>query len=72
MSDSTHKVEASPLLAGSESVYDSDLEDAQELVDFDQDADPENPLEWPDSYKWGIVILLSLMGFTVYELNNPH
>lgn len=68
MSDSPHIEEASPLLAGSESGYDSSLEDAQETVDFEQNADSDNPLEWSDSYKWGIVILLSFMGFIVYEL----
>lgn len=65
MSHSPRVEETSPLLAGSESGYDSSLEDAHEPVDFEQNADPENPLEWPDSYKWGIVILLSFMGFIV-------
>lgn len=67
MPDTPHIKEASPFLAGSESGYDSSLE-AQETFDFEHNADPANPLEWSDSYKWGIVILLSFMGFIVYEL----
>jgi hypothetical protein len=38
----------------------------KDIVDFDVDGDPENPLEWPVLYKWGIVALLAFMGFTVY------
>jgi hypothetical protein len=35
------------------------------LVEFDPNGDPENPLEWPVAFKWGIVALLALMAFTV-------
>lgn len=35
------------------------------IVDFDPDGDAENPLDWPASYKWGIVALLAAMAFTV-------
>ncbi|KAE8445213.1 hypothetical protein EG329_013585 [Mollisiaceae sp. DMI_Dod_QoI] len=34
-------------------------------VDFDPDWDPENPLDWPKTYKLCIVSLLALMAFTV-------
>ena len=34
-------------------------------VDFDPDGDPENPQEWPRLYKWGIILLLAFMAFTV-------
>ncbi|CAG8132891.1 unnamed protein product [Penicillium olsonii] len=64
MADSPRLEEANPLLE-SESDSRSSLEYLQEATEFDQNGDPENPLEWPTSYKWGIVALLSLMGFTV-------
>ena len=35
------------------------------VVKFQPDGDPENPVDWPSSYKWGIVSLLAFMGFTV-------
>ena len=27
----------------------------------------DNPQEWPSSFKWGMVALLSISSFTVYE-----
>lgn len=30
------------------------------IVDFD-DGDPENPLNWPTSRKWMVVVLVSMM-----------
>lgn len=42
-------------------------EDARkDIVGFDPAGDPENPMEWPVAYKWGIVALLALTAFTVY------
>ncbi|CAN8101015.1 unnamed protein product [Discula destructiva] len=38
---------------------------SKDLVDFDANGDPENPMDWPTSYKWGIVALLAAMAFTV-------
>ncbi|KAK0623769.1 major facilitator superfamily domain-containing protein [Immersiella caudata] len=35
------------------------------LVDFDPNGDIDNPLEWPTTFKWGIVFLLALTAFTV-------
>ena len=70
MADSPRLEEANPLLE-SESDSRSSLEYLQDATEFDQNGDPENPLEWPTSYKWGIVALLSLMGFTVYVLFLP-
>lgn len=66
MPSSPDTEEADPLLLESESEYRSSLEYSRDTVDFDRNGDPENPLEWPDFYKWGIVALLSLMGFTMY------
>jgi hypothetical protein len=34
-------------------------------VNFDPDGDPDNPLDWSRSYRWGIVGLLACMAFTV-------
>ncbi|KAK4208323.1 major facilitator superfamily domain-containing protein [Rhypophila decipiens] len=32
-------------------------------VEFDPNGDPENPQDWPLAFKWGIVLMLSMMGF---------
>ncbi len=37
-----------------------------DVVRFNPEGDAENPLDWPKAYKWGIVLLLALMHFTVY------
>lgn len=63
MSDSPNIEEADPLLLESESGCRSSLEYCQVADEFDCNGDPENPLEWPSSYKWGVVALLSFMGF---------
>ena len=43
----------------------------KDIVDFDPNGDAENPTEWPAPYKWGIVVLLALMAFTVYSASPP-
>jgi len=35
-----------------------------DLLDFDP-FDPEDPKNWSRGFKWGIVLLLALMAFTV-------
>lgn len=35
------------------------------LVAFNPYGDADNPMEWPKSYKWGIISLLAFMAFTV-------
>ncbi|KAK0637449.1 major facilitator superfamily domain-containing protein [Bombardia bombarda] len=35
------------------------------VVDFDPAGDPDNPLEWPIAFKWGIVALLAMTAFVV-------
>ncbi|KAJ5817575.1 hypothetical protein N7447_007583 [Penicillium robsamsonii] len=66
MPDSPDTEEGNPLLVESECESSrSSLEYSRDTVDFDRNGDPENPLEWPDFYKWGIVALLSFMGLTV-------
>lgn len=42
----------------------------KDIVDFNVDGDTENPLEWPAVYKWGIVLLLSFLAFTVYVISS--
>ncbi len=34
--------------------------------DFDPNGDPENPEEWPGTFKWMITSLLVFMAFNVY------
>ncbi|KAK3334202.1 major facilitator superfamily domain-containing protein [Cercophora scortea] len=68
--------EARPLLAG----HHTDSADAARqngannadpdanivIVDFHADgSDADNPLNWPTPFKWGIVMILALMAFTV-------
>ncbi|PSR82809.1 major facilitator superfamily domain-containing protein [Coniella lustricola] len=38
---------------------------SSDIVDFDPAGDPDNPMDWPVAYKWGIVALLAAMAFTV-------
>jgi hypothetical protein len=35
------------------------------FVEFDPAGDPENPLEWPRTYKWTVVVALAFMAFVV-------
>lgn len=37
----------------------------ENLVDFDGEDDPDNPINWSPRYKWAIVGLLSLMSTIV-------
>lgn len=66
MPDSPHIEEANPLLRESESDYRSSFEYSCNEIDFERNGDSENPLDWPYSFKCGIVALLSFMGFTMY------
>lgn len=56
--------EEQPLLAP----VPEDLEGSKRtdvLLDFDPDGDSGNPREWPASFKWAVVLLLTCMAFTV-------
>ncbi|KAK5094751.1 hypothetical protein LTR24_003451 [Lithohypha guttulata] len=61
--------ETQPLLRD---IHENDLErilskdgyDNSQIVDFEPNGDPENPIDWPKTYKRGIVALLALMAFT--------
>ena len=35
-------------------------------VEFNPDGDPENPQDWPVTFKWSVVMLLSMMAFVTY------
>lgn len=41
------------------------------ITDFDTNDDPENPITWPQTYKWSLVALLAFMSFTVYVYYPP-
>lgn len=41
-------------------------EDAFQDVEFQSQTCYDNPLNWPQSYKWGVIALLAFMAFTVY------
>lgn len=60
--------ETQPLLQDAHLVFNErpDQASIKDIVDFHPDGDEENPLEWPQVYKWAIVALLALMAFTVY------
>jgi hypothetical protein len=34
-------------------------------IAFNPDGDPDNPMDWPDSYRRGVIFLLAFMAFTV-------
>lgn len=53
--------ETQPLLHGA--IDNSAIE--KDVVDFNATGDPENPRDWPTTYKWAIVALLALTAFTV-------
>ncbi|KAI1073964.1 MFS general substrate transporter [Whalleya microplaca] len=59
--------ETQPLLQDNCLIYNEQQGEVstKDIVDFDPSGDPENPLEWPTTYKWGIVALLAFMSFTV-------
>ena len=38
---------------------------------WDGDNDPENPKNWPESKKWGMVVLLSFITFLTSALLSP-
>ncbi|KXT01290.1 hypothetical protein AC578_2689 [Pseudocercospora eumusae] len=57
--------ETSPLLRSQCQFSDDHGASSKNVVDFDPNGDPENPLDWPNTYKWCIVFLLALTAFTV-------
>ncbi|KND92413.1 putative transporter [Tolypocladium ophioglossoides CBS 100239] len=58
--------ETTPLLVEARAERRGSLHrDSHNTADFDPNGDPDNPREWPDPFKWGIVALLAFMAFTV-------
>ena len=55
--------ERQPLLHNESARHYDDA--TKDLVDFDPNGDPEDPLQWPNAYKWSVVSLLAVMAFTV-------
>ncbi|KAK3374544.1 major facilitator superfamily domain-containing protein [Podospora didyma] len=39
--------------------------DESTVVDFDPSGDSDSPLDWPTPFKWSIVLMLAMMGFTI-------
>jgi hypothetical protein len=62
--------ETQPLLRSSsiERVIDDPQEEENVFNDEEfKSADCyDNPINWPNSYKWGVIALLAFMAFTVY------
>lgn len=48
--------------SGRHSLVENSGEDA---VDFEGPGDPANPLNWSATYKWSIVVLISMMSLVV-------
>jgi hypothetical protein len=67
--------ETDPLLrwVSHEQVIDDPQEeaDAYQDVEFNSEECYDNPMNWPNSYKWGVIALLAFMAFTVYLLFSP-
>ena len=56
--------EQQPLLQATPDLEDG-IKHTEVILDFDPNGDSENPKEWPVVFKWGIVLLLACMAFTV-------
>lgn len=64
--------EHTPLLAAAaggpppeEPIERTSSKDDPNVVDFLPSPDPENPLDWPNAYKWALVALLAFNAFCV-------
>ncbi|KAI1097198.1 MFS general substrate transporter [Jackrogersella minutella] len=59
--------ETQPLLQDANLIYAEREDEAsnKDIVDFNPNGDAENPMEWPQAYKWVIVASLAFMAFTV-------
>lgn len=60
--------ETAPLLPDAAIAIPEDDQQAlnkKDIIDFEPHDDPENPMDWPITYKWAIVTLLAAMAFTV-------
>ncbi len=61
--------ETQPLLRQRTNEYTAhrqqDKLDGSHRPDFDPNGDPDDPQNWKTSYKWGVVLLLAFMAFSV-------
>ncbi|KAF2418676.1 MFS general substrate transporter [Tothia fuscella] len=59
--------ETQPLLRRFSRPEDGDSREAvlNGLLRFDSKGDEDNPMEWSNSYKWGVILLLAFMAFSV-------
>ncbi|CAK3909922.1 major facilitator superfamily transporter [Lecanosticta acicola] len=57
--------ETQPLLRSEISTQDSKDFNSKDIVEFDPNGDPDNPLDWPAAYRWSIVALLAVTAFCV-------
>ena len=58
--------ERQPLLRDGDADSEQNGNDVKHgVVRFDPNGDPLNPQDWPKAYRWGIVLLLAFMAFTV-------
>jgi hypothetical protein len=55
----------SPELTRGHAIVTQDEAGYDHTIDFNPDGDPDNPLDWPQSYKRGVILLLAFMAFTV-------
>jgi hypothetical protein len=44
-------------------VNNKDTDTNASAIGWDGDDDPENPMNWPESKKWGMVVVLSVITF---------
>lgn len=58
--------EEQPLLRIISQASEQNVKHDETIPDFEPE-DPEDPRNWRPAFKWGIVLLLALMAFTVYS-----
>lgn len=63
MGSDTKDPEAAASISGRETADENTPSDPGYIVDWENDDDPENPRNWPNGRKWGIISILSLMCF---------
>lgn len=63
MESQDKKPEAPAPAPGSNASDENPPSNPEFSVDWENDDDPENPLNWPNGRKWGIISILSLMCF---------
>jgi hypothetical protein len=54
-----------PLLSNGHVIESSHHGEYDNVVEFNPQGDEDNPMDWPQSYKRGVIMLLAFMAFTV-------